>query len=112
MMPQAANPYKYDFQSLALTAKESDLEIGDTWTDEGKGYSCCVKRIDDDIYKICFHTHDEESDEESDEEDEDEDITCDQCEKKFPEKDTTIVKGWDWCPDCVKGGESDPLAMD
>ena len=42
----------------------------------------------------------------------DEDITCDQCEKKFPEKDTTIVRGWDWCPDCVKGGKSEPLAMD
>jgi hypothetical protein len=69
MMPQSAEPHKYDFQSLALTAKKSDLDIGDIWSDEGKGYSCYVKRLDESIYKISFHTHDEESDEESDESD-------------------------------------------
>ena len=69
LMPQGAEPNKYDFHSLVLTAKEEGLEIGETWADEGKGYEYHVKRIDDDIYKICFHTYDEESDEESDDSD-------------------------------------------
>lgn len=41
--------------------------------------------------------------EQSDELDESEDdIQCDCCHNIFPEEDTTIVNGWDWCPDCVK----------
>lgn len=64
LMPREAEPHKYDFQSLALTAKEKGLEIGETWSDEGDGYEYHVKRIDDDIYKICFHTF--ETDSESD----------------------------------------------
>jgi len=63
IMPEKVGDHKYDFHSLALTAKESDLEIGDIWSDEGNGYEYSVKRIDDNIYKISFHTHDEESDE-------------------------------------------------
>jgi hypothetical protein len=67
LMPQSlASQHKYDFQSLVLTAKEEGLEIGETFDDEGNGYEYHVKRIDDNIYKICFHTYDEESDEESD----------------------------------------------
>jgi len=98
-----------EFNTLVSLAKRDNTPIGSNWSHNDATYKCDIKRIAEKIYKICFHTL---ADKESDEEDEDEDITCDQCEKKFPEKDTTIVRGWDWCPDCVKGGKSEPLAMD
>jgi hypothetical protein len=98
-----------EFDSLVWLAKRDKTPIGSNWSHNDATHTCDIKRIAEKIYKICFHTL---ADEESDEEDEDENITCDQCEKKFPEKDTTIVRGWDWCPDCVKGGKSEPLAMD
>ncbi len=64
IMPRAVDKFKYDFESLALIAKDKGVEIGKSWSVETEDYEFHVKRIDDTIYTICFHTF--ETDSESD----------------------------------------------
>jgi hypothetical protein len=49
--------FNQQFEQLVYCAKKSETPIGSNWTHKDDDHTCCVERLADKIYKICFHAH-------------------------------------------------------
>ena len=54
-MPQAAEEFHEEFATLVHYAMAAKLRINKTWNHNGPDHTCHIKRIDKEIYRICFH---------------------------------------------------------
>lgn len=56
IMPEAAEEFHEQFAALVRSAMAAKLRVKQTWEHTGPDHNCYIKRIDKEIYKICFHT--------------------------------------------------------
>jgi hypothetical protein len=56
IMPEEAKEFHEQFAALVRSAMAAKLRVKQTWEHTGPDHNCYIKRIDKEIYKICFHT--------------------------------------------------------
>jgi len=62
IMPDSAKQFHEQYYTLALIAKQQKTKINKTFSRYGTDHEYHVKRLTNDLYKVCFHTKPKEKD--------------------------------------------------
>jgi len=60
--PDDLKKFHVQFAHLVATARDYQTPIGSNWHHNDKDHECCVKRMSETFYKICFHAITSEED--------------------------------------------------
>ena len=60
--PENLKKFHKEFELLVAATKHYQTPIGSNWHHNDKDHECCVKRMSETFYKICFHAITSEED--------------------------------------------------